>query len=383
MSLSVIANVEEAVHVTLPTGCMQHPEYQAQRYMPALDGLRAIAVALVITCHLHETMWNFLSGKVGVIIFFVLSGYLITRLALHEEKVTGKFNVAAFYVRRTFRIFPLYYFVLAIYAFLILWLRIWPTKIQPFHSYLPYYLCYFQEIPAWRHLYNGMPFYQSWSLGIEEKFYLVWPILIITIPARRRDLRFGIVVASATFCILQGIASEGKPVYHLQDYAFIFLGVSLALLLSSPASYNTFARTARRVATPALAIVLITQFYLMPYKHVRGLSTLYAMALTIVIGALVTSRGVANRLLSAPSLVLVGKLSYGIYLVHILCLSAVEKIAKPGLGIAVGVVAYVGTVLLSTGVAYILNRSLEKPMIVLGRQLADRLRPANSSVTDF
>jgi peptidoglycan/LPS O-acetylase OafA/YrhL len=374
MSISKFANVKGTKQDVVSNGWMQYSTYQAQRYMPALDGLRGIAVALVITCHLHERMWNFLSGYVGVTIFFVLSGYLITRLALQEETNTGRFNVAAFYIRRTFRIFPLYYLVLAIYAVLILRIQFWPAKIAPFRSNLPYFLSYFQEIPFWKvdlTPNREMPFYHSWSLGIEEKFYLVWPVLMVGIARARRELRLAVVTIAAVFCVIQSIAPEGRPTYHMEAYGFILFGVALALFLSNFTYYSTFVRMAKVVSPVAFMIALITQTYLMPHTHLRGLSTLYALAMTVLIGVLVSSFSVAGRMLSNRGLVLVGKLSYGIYLIHILCISAVEHIAKPGHGLVVGLLAYVGTFSLSMGVAYISHRSFERPMMEMGRRLSD------------
>jgi peptidoglycan/LPS O-acetylase OafA/YrhL len=377
MSISKFATVKDTKQDAVPNGWMQHSTYQAQRYMPALDGLRGIAVALVITCHLHERMWNFLSGSVGVTIFFVLSGYLITRLALQEETNTGRLNVAAFYIRRTFRIFPLYYLILAVYAMLILRFQFWPAKIAPFRSNLPYFLSYLQEIPFWTvgsTPYSEIPFFHSWSLGIEEKFYLAWPVLMVGIARSRRDFRLVIVTIAALLCVIQGIVPVGRSTYHMEAYGFILFGVALALFLSNFNYYRMFVRMGKVASTVAFMIALITEFYLMPQTHLRGLSTLYALAMTVLIGALVSSFSIAGRILSNRGLILAGKLSYGIYLIHILCISAVEHIAKPGHGLVVGVLAYVGAFFLSMGVAYISHRSFEKPMIEMGRRLSDAFK---------
>ena len=158
--------------------------------MPELDGLRAISVLLVVSVHLHdfETVWKWLAGWQGVTVFFVLSGYLITTLSLREERAArGAAFVAgrAFYARRSLRIFPLYYLTLAAYCGLIFGLGLNPEKRFLLSGAMPYYLLYFQEVPFFYGLtgesgivqHANIPFYQSWSLGIEEKFYLVWPVL--------------------------------------------------------------------------------------------------------------------------------------------------------------------------------------------------------------
>ena len=96
---------------------------------------------------MHDRVWDRLNGSLGVIIFFVLSGYLITMLALREEKARGRLDFAAFYIRRACRIFPLYYLVLAVHIVLIFGLKMFSDKAQMFARTLPYHLAYFQEVP--------------------------------------------------------------------------------------------------------------------------------------------------------------------------------------------------------------------------------------------
>ncbi len=347
--------------------------YQAKRYLPALDGLRGIAVALVITRHLHRRMWDFLSGSVGVTIFFILSGYLITRLALKEERETGKLDLTAFYLRRSFRIFPMYYLVLALYAGLILGTHLMPAKAATLPTLLPYYLTYLQELPVWHlvHLPAGdLPFYQSWSLGIEEKFYLVWPILMVALGTSRPALRATVALLLAAACVVQGMFVEGHTAYSLEHYAPILFGVVLALALSAPSTYERITSWARRLLTPSIIVALVTQFILMPYSSARGLFILYALAATVLLAALVTSRGSAVRFLSTPALTLLGRISYGVYLLHVLCLFVVERFLKPERGPWVGVLAYLTTLLLSAVLAYVLHISFEKPLVSLGRRLS-------------
>jgi len=360
---------KDSGEMVLSNSRLTHKAYQAQRYMPSLDGLRAIAVALVITCHLHAD-WGFLSGFVGVTIFFVLSGYLITRLALQEEREKGRLNVIGFYIRRTFRIFPLYYFVLFFYAILVLHFKLWPLKIRPFLSSLPYYLTYLQEIPFWRSIASKPPFYHSWSLGIEEKFYLIWPIFLASIAQSRLERRFMLVAICAVLFIAAGIASWGRYPYHMEYYGFILLGAMLAMALSSSHAYIPVANAASKIAPAALVVLLITQFLLMPHTALYFLTSIYAASVTVLLAALVTSDGAAKRLLSFAPLVRVGQLSYGIYLIHILCLSVVEKIAKPGHGRIVAMLAYLGTLALSIAISCLLHYTLERPMISLGKRLS-------------
>lgn len=364
-------------------------EYANQRRMPALDGLRGLAVALVITCHLHNRMWTALSGYVGVTIFFVLSGYLITRLALVEEAREGYLHLRAFFLRRFFRIFPLYYFFLGLYCLLILYVKLWPDKIAPFRGNLLYYVFYFQEIPFFRSqaTQQGLaPFYHSWSLGIEEKFYLAWPFLFVLAASStsRVRVRTAISCVGAALCVVQGAIVENTSAYDMQHYGFIFMGILLALTLQQDSLYVPAQRWLARCVGVALVLMLLVQFYLMPYHMHRGFSAVYALATTVLLGYLVTSQGLATRLLSAFPLVFLGRISYGIYLCHILALGIVEKLARPGSGKAVGVVAYVGTLALSVCVALLTYKIVESPMIRLGHRWSERLmRRARGNETAY
>jgi peptidoglycan/LPS O-acetylase OafA/YrhL len=357
------------------TRWLSHNDYLSRQHIAELDGLRSIAVALVITCHLHEKMWGFLHGQFGVTIFFVLSGYLITRLMLGEEFKTGHINIPNFYIRRTFRIFPLYFFVLGIYTLLILGFRSWPDKVLEFHHSLPYLVTYFQEIPFWRHVGAAPPFYQSWSLGIEEKFYICFPVLMIAVTRSERNARLVVVALCISGSALYEVFFSVRSIYHTKDYGSILLGVLVAMLLSNATFYRAFIGLAGLLSSLAFVVALIAQFHIAPYSKPPYGEMSYAVAAAVLIGCFASSQGLAYGVLSWRPFVFIGKLSYGIYLVHILCLNLVEHFAKPGRGRGVGILAYAGTLSVSTGVAYLLHLSLEVPMIRLGRYLSRRAFP--------
>src|SRR5690242_5359443 len=119
-------------------------------YYPGLDGLRAFAVLLVATFHVNvdpsSSLRSMLGGLIGVELFFVLSGFLITSLLIEEEASRGRVDLTAFYIRRSFRILPLYYLILAAYCVLILVLHMDPRRAEFVHA-LPYYVAYLQEFP--------------------------------------------------------------------------------------------------------------------------------------------------------------------------------------------------------------------------------------------
>jgi peptidoglycan/LPS O-acetylase OafA/YrhL len=166
---------------------LEFEQFQALRRFPVLDGVRAIAILLVFTAHpAYEHFWPALHGPNGVTIFFVLSGFLITTLALREEARDGWLDLKGFYIRRICRIYPLYVVVLALYCVLILGLGMESARKTLFLDELPYYALGLPEHGLFVHGVIA-PFDGAWSLGIEEKFYLLWPVLLVATARRLRS----------------------------------------------------------------------------------------------------------------------------------------------------------------------------------------------------
>jgi hypothetical protein len=188
-------------------------------YFPALDGLRAICILLVIFNHTRCHYPPFIYGWVGVDIFFVLSGFLITTLLLRERESYGNLSLKGFYTRRAFRILPVYFVVLAGYLVLIPLLRDW-KRWEEMKLALPYLLTFTQEF---RPAATGNIYNQTWSLGYEEKFYLLWPLLVlIGFPFRTR--RIGILIAAASLILL-------LPPTGARSYGGLFLGALFGVVL--------------------------------------------------------------------------------------------------------------------------------------------------------
>jgi peptidoglycan/LPS O-acetylase OafA/YrhL len=120
---------------------MNYQEFQAARYFPELDGLRALSILLVISIHTTDPLWAPLHGNVGVTIFFVISGFVITTLLLREEDKRGRVRIRAFYARRAFRILPVYCLVLLAYILLIGVLKLQPGANDLWKA-LPYFATY-------------------------------------------------------------------------------------------------------------------------------------------------------------------------------------------------------------------------------------------------
>jgi peptidoglycan/LPS O-acetylase OafA/YrhL len=365
--------------------------YSERKYVPELDGLRALSVLLVVSAHMYdaETMWQWLSGYKGVIVFFVLSGYLITTLALREEREHGTFSLSAFYIRRCFRIFPLYYLTLAVYCLLILGLGFSPEVRDLMQRVLPYDLLYFQEVPFfYKDRFAFPPFAQSWTLGIEEKFYFFWPLIGFVLWRGRRCWRMGGTLGLAgVFALLPHALGMTDPRLQylgacLSGYFPILMGCLLAFLLDDR---SWFARLqvlgSSRASGLVWALFLTIHFathWVGPLEPAWGI--LYTLAVSLLLVSTVLGQGSLPGLLRRPALVFVGKLSYGIYLIHVFALGLAHKIVSRLLTepVTAGVLAYLLACALAIAAAMALHWSIEKPCIDLGRRLAARALRRNA-----
>jgi peptidoglycan/LPS O-acetylase OafA/YrhL len=366
---------------------LSHAAYLDRTYIPELDGLRALSVLLVVSVHMYDAgrVWHWLCGGLGVTVFFLLSGYLISSLALREEDRRGAVSLSAFYVRRGLRIFPLYYCVLGLYALLLLGLGLSPHLVPAFCDALPAYLLYFQEVPFYRHMIaagQDLPFFQSWSLGIEEKFYLVWPLLAFVLwrghPGRRRTAA---ALLTAAFTLGPAVLAWAVPEWHLlgrclSSYAPILAGCLLALLLHDRRWFERLRGLGRR--TPLTGAAFAAAHFARPWLPdcpvPFGWDALYWLAGAAFLTSVLLGDGPVQRLLRGRVPVFVGKLSYGIYLIHIFGIAAAHRLAPAG-----GVPAYVLACVLATAAAWVLSVMVERPCIELGRRWSRRLldrRPA-------
>jgi len=359
---------------------LDHSRYRALRYFPALDGLRAISILLVIVLHTNPVLWSFVNGGMGVHIFFTISGYLITTLALREEDAHGAISLKAFYIRRACRILPLYYLVLAFYVALVIGMNYHGHR-QLLSSAMPYYLTYTNELAPDS---PDMPFAHSWSLGVEEKFYLLWPALAFMLWRQRLRWRFAgtaaIVVLPPLLDALHllpfDVRRYGLPLYN--SYNGILIGCLLAFALHDKRSYAWLARLAsgwRAWAVPTL-------FLLMQFVGLRaGVHILfYSLSVALLMVPILVGRAAWTRPLTTRPMVTIGLRSYAVYLIHQICLSVsaalASRLTRVGLDPArlpitqkwsVSLLILLMTCAASLLLAAGLNRWIERPCIDFGR----------------
>jgi peptidoglycan/LPS O-acetylase OafA/YrhL len=327
------------------------------RYFPSLDGMRALFVTLVMFNHVHvRTPWG-MHAPLGVIGFFVLSGFLITTLMLREKEKYGRISLKAFYARRFFRIVPVYFFTILLYAG-VLWRLHDRLKTASFESSLPWLLTFMEE---YRTAAAGNVMGHAWSLGVEEKFYLFWPLLIVLmIPFRGRK---AVLLAA----VAVGVLLFPYPYYI--SYGSLLIGAVLAIALDKQASWN-FLHRIPAVPDVVILIVLIAA-YASFNRDTNGNSLLFAGAVALLIASLVLRTGLVRRVLENPVFVFVGKRSYSFYLIHVLAIDFVEKVLAQFVTLNwanVIVVAF----LVSLAVASSMHIAIELPCISLGRRLTKR-----------
>lgn len=205
----------------------QTPARPKSRYIPALDGLRTLAVVAVVLYHLNLTWAQ--GGLLGVTIFFVLSGYLITRLLLNEVAKTGRIDLKSFWIRRIRRLFPAVVTVVVVTcALCTIFNHVMLTKMRP--DILPSLLFFnnwwqiAQDVSYFNALGDPSPLTHFWSLAIEEQFYLVWPPLLLAMvsmhmskPSTRRVVLGLAAVSAIAMMVLYNPAADPSRVYYGTD----------------------------------------------------------------------------------------------------------------------------------------------------------------------
>jgi peptidoglycan/LPS O-acetylase OafA/YrhL len=339
---------------------MSYAEFRQARYFPAIDGLRAVSVFMVLAFHSADPIWHRLNGHLGVPIFFVISGFLITTLLLREERKAGNIDLKAFYLRRTFRIFPLYYLALAVFTFLTVGMHL-GSRPETFLGRIPWFLTYNGEFAG------AGTFSHGWSLGIEEKFYLVWPALaFLAAPLVRCRAQIVVVLLTAS------IATAAIPgADYLAIYAPILAGCSLALLMHSERGYRIAARLASWPMSIPLAATAL--FLLATNSKDEWQNVPFGMAAALLFPTMVIGPRWVRWLLSVTWARYVGTLAYGIYLFHPILISIVDEALPTDIstGRQLARMALIGVS--SVAVAAILHRFFEMPMIRLGRRVACRM----------
>lgn len=280
-----------------------------------LDGLRGIAVLSVIAFHL-SLGWA-INGYVGVDVFFALSGFLITWLLLDEKARTGSIALGGFYARRFLRLYP----ALVVTTLAVVALGIAARRVERVLGGALAALAYAAN--WWINLGGDAALLEhTWTLAIEEHFYLVWPVLVVLLTAARARFRvLGGVLAVAVLAVLlaawppwleavRGTYLRGAP---------IVWGSILAVVIGYRLPGPRLRASAGYAGLVALAVLLVVEATptVLPGEWMTGLLSVPGMLAIIVIAAAVTAQGsLVERILAWAPLRWVGRRAYGLYLYH-------------------------------------------------------------------
>jgi peptidoglycan/LPS O-acetylase OafA/YrhL len=375
---------------------------ESSKHIPALDGVRGVAILLVFAFHfgggvqssnrfIHFTGLAVQAGWSGVTLFFILSGFLITGILWNSKGSEGWWK--NFYIRRLLRISPLYYLSLLI----VVCGAFWEGNGRLALAHIWVYALYLQNIPPFSvaTINLGSPFllFHFWSLAVEEQFYLLWPLLLVKARSTRQVQGLcGILFAGSLFFRLYGVHA-GMPLGELAvllpaRMGELALGGFLAMAYLG-AEWKILERLAIWVAAASftgfilLAIALHTSVLVTSEELVLGValaSIFWAAFIVLALGGKSVSRA-----MSVGWLRWVGKISYGVYVYHVLLSELIrdlaDKIAPHADRTQAAAMHGVIAVIVVFPLAWASFRFFESPIMQLKKKLHDgtgsAMRPAS------
>jgi len=352
-------------------------------YVPTLDGWRAIAIVAVVVSHSSQlvqagglfpsrfAVTAFSNLRLGVDLFFAISGFLITRLFIQENARTGTLSLRGFYVRRAFRILPVIIVYLLVLALVSLRL---PGLVAPW-EFLATILFARNYLMHW----VGHTTQQFWSLSVEEHFYLLWPPTLAWLGSKKalRAAIFG-VVAVATWRAVDGryhlftrLFSEDAGVLYRSDTRFDALLAGAIAALAFDQMHALFSR----VRSFPVTACIFTAIVVAVAAHAPALpSVLVVLFPLLILSTIFRPSSFTSRWLEARPLRWLGQLSYSVYVWQTLFLQ-VRAVSFSWRAMGSSPIRVVGAYLLDLGLIFVCalvsNKIVEGPLRRKGRELAE------------
>lgn len=305
---------------------IQHADRDKNRnHYPALDGLRGVAILLVVFLHNFGFMNYFFFGWLGVDLFFVLSGFLITEILLNTVGKPG--FLKNFYMRRILRIFPLFYLALVI-CLLIL------PNIKSLHLNTDYYTG--NQVWLWTYLQNWLYVFKepygdkillhTWSLAVEEQFYMFWPLLVLLLK-KPRYLLTAMLFILVSVCVARFVIWN----YQVEDLAYSSLytftridGLCIGSIVALLQKINTgFLKKYTALIVLLMAGINFAFYFInnmqgftLPYLAFAGYTTFAVLFGILVYEAVIGESKLIRILLDNKVLKFFGRISYGLYVWH-------------------------------------------------------------------
>lgn len=291
----------------------------ALKRIPQLDGLRGLAVLSVLLAHCPLILGNWLDslirlvsrgfqlGYLGVDLFFLLSGFLITSILVRDEGLTFKKRYWRFYARRSIRIFPIYYLTIIV-------CQIFFSKYDYWYNYL-YISNYWFSFDLAPH-----PLRHTWSLAVEEQFYLLWPVIIWEFRQFRMKLLYVIMAVSVGTACLYEYIDCSQLVYRSLETRMLSLAVGSYFALQGLPRFSTKCLLFALVGLYAIVQVVVGMRYFSMgielYERLLFQPVFCAISAVLFLLA-INSTGLARQILCSKCLAFIGAISYALYLFHL------------------------------------------------------------------
>jgi peptidoglycan/LPS O-acetylase OafA/YrhL len=313
--------------------------------LPSLDGMRAISILLVLLSHANIS--HLIPGYFGVVVFFVISGFLISRLMIAEIASTGTLNIQRFYTRRMLRLFPTLLLMIAVFTPVLraLGATITPVHVASAAFYLANYYDLFIGYPA------HSPFPTLWSLAVEEHFYIVFPFVVWCFRQKPKGLLPWLTVAALAVLVwrvyLNAACNASPAPFALcgltEGWARIYKGTDSiidCIIIGALASFavDQHPRQVRRwlLNGPAFWIGAATLLLTLVVRNLAFRETLrYSVQCcaiaVVVLNVLFGNTPRLRRILESRVLVVVGRWSYALYVYHFAVIMVIELVRnRPG-----------------------------------------------------
>lgn len=360
-----------------------HEAFAAQRRFGSLDGIRALSIIAVVWHHSGaplESVPLTQNGFLGVDAFFVMSGFLIVTLLLRERDKNQSISLKNFWARRALRIFPVYYAVLLFMAVLFGLVKPDSEIGAAYFQDLPYHLTYTSN---WAGVAS---FGIAWSLATEEQFYVVWPLFERFAPKLVWPaFAVGVIVSQLVNFgplrpALQSIGLEYVELEILQaTFTPILLGVALAHLLHREKTYRVVARVLAFPGAPLVFLAITVGLAALGGDLAGWRRLAIQLALFALVGSVVVKeQHVLAKPLSFAPFARIGVVSYGIYLLHLFPIDAVNMVQRK-LDIDIYGLPFLAGLLLTWAAAEVSYRFLEMPFLKLKKRFASGVAPEPES----
>lgn len=340
-------------------------------YRPEIDGLRTIAVMAVVLFHLRVP--GFSGGFTGVDVFFVISGYLITRNIVGDID-RGAFSFAGFYARRCRRILPaLTFTVVLTFIAGLLWLG--PLAMRELAKESTHALLSIANIQYWREFKqyfspnsDNLALLHTWSLSAEEQFYLIWPLLLVVAARWHRIVATIAIAGVISFAAAVSVSRiDSQAAFFLMPFRIFEFAIGAAVIFIEPKIRKT-APVHEGLTLFGLTAIIGSVFFLAADSPLALVTLLPSVGAAAVITA--GSRGGPSRLLTSAPMLTIGRASYSLYLCHwpmiVFGRLVFGDIASSALGIAINFI-------LMIGVALLMRRYIEQPFRQAGSRITPRI----------